>query len=54
MGAGEHPPQSDFGIVIDPGAAVDLQCEAIFIEPLPLCRRDHPAGASGMGELAGS
>ncbi len=33
----------DFGIVIDPGAAVDLQCEAILSEPfLLLCRQDHP------------
>ncbi|WP_080077990.1 LysR family transcriptional regulator [Salmonella enterica] len=31
----------DFGIVIDPGAAVDLQCEAILSEPfLLLCRQD--------------
>lgn len=33
----------DFGIVIDPGAATDLQCEAVLAEPfLLLCRRDHP------------
>ncbi|EAB4958343.1 LysR family transcriptional regulator [Salmonella enterica] len=33
----------DFGIVIDPGAAADLQCEAILSEPfLLLCRQDHP------------
>ena len=33
----------DFGIVIDPGAATDLQCEAVLAEPfLLLCRCDHP------------
>ncbi|MFK3661235.1 LysR substrate-binding domain-containing protein [Scandinavium sp. NPDC088450] len=32
----------DFGIVIDPGAVSDLQCEAILSEPFfVLCRRDH-------------
>ncbi|HIH4690169.1 TPA: LysR family transcriptional regulator [Citrobacter freundii] len=33
----------DFGIVIDPGAVTDLQCEAVLSEPfLLLCREDHP------------
>ena len=33
----------DFGIVIDPGAATDLQCETVLAEPfLLLCRGDHP------------
>ncbi len=33
----------DFGIVIDPGAVTDLQCEAVLSEPfLLLCRHDHP------------
>ncbi|MCI1026042.1 LysR family transcriptional regulator, partial [Pseudomonas putida] len=33
----------DFGIVIDPGAATDLQCETVLSEPfLLLCREDHP------------
>ena len=33
----------DFGIVIDPGVATDLQCEAVLSEPfLLLCRQDHP------------
>lgn len=33
----------DFGIVIDPGAVTDLQCEAVLSEPfLLLCRQDHP------------
>ena len=33
----------DFGIVIDPGAATDLQCETVLAEPfLLLCREDHP------------
>ena len=33
----------DFGIVIDPGAVSDLQCEAILSEPFfVLCRKDHP------------
>ncbi|MBB1201767.1 LysR family transcriptional regulator [Enterobacteriaceae bacterium 89] len=33
----------DFGIVIDPGAVSDLQCEAILSEPFfMLCREDHP------------
>lgn len=33
----------DFGIVIDPGAVNDLQCETILSEPfLLLCRQDHP------------
>lgn len=33
----------DFGIVIDPGAVNDLQCETILSEPfLLLCREDHP------------
>ncbi|WP_434583619.1 LysR substrate-binding domain-containing protein [Klebsiella sp. R390] len=33
----------DFGIVIDPGAATDLQCETVLAEPfLLLCRQDHP------------
>jgi DNA-binding transcriptional LysR family regulator len=33
----------DFGIVIDPGAVSDLQCEAILSEPfLLLCRPEHP------------
>lgn len=32
----------DFGIVIDPGAVNDLQCETILSEPfLLLCRQDH-------------
>ena len=32
----------DFGIVIDPGAVTDLQCEAVLSEPfLLLCREDH-------------
>ncbi len=33
----------DFGIVIDPGPAADLQCEVVLAEPfLLLCREDHP------------
>lgn len=33
----------DFGIVIDPGAVSDLQCEAVLSEPfLLLCHEDHP------------
>lgn len=33
----------DFGIVIDPGAATDLECETVLSEPfLLLCRDDHP------------
>ncbi|KFK96927.1 MULTISPECIES: LysR family transcriptional regulator [unclassified Serratia (in: enterobacteria)] len=33
----------DFGIVVDPIQAVDLDCEAILHEPfLLLCRNDHP------------
>ena len=33
----------DFGIVIDPGPAADLQCEVVLAEPfLLLCRGDHP------------
>jgi len=33
----------DFGIVIDPGAVGDLQCEPILSEPFfVLCRGDHP------------
>ena len=33
----------DFGIVIDPGAVSDLQCEAILSEPfLLLCHQAHP------------
>ena len=33
----------DFGIVIDPGAVSDLQCEAVLSEPfLLLCRQDSP------------
>ncbi|GAA3580083.1 MAG: LysR family transcriptional regulator [Gibbsiella quercinecans] len=33
----------DFGIVVDPVQAVDLDCEPILYEPfLLLCRRDHP------------
>lgn len=33
----------DFGIVVDPIQAVDLDCEAILYEPfLLLCRNDHP------------
>lgn len=36
----------DFGIVIDPGAVGDLQCEAILSEPfLLLCRNDDPFAA---------
>lgn len=36
----------DFGIVIDPGAVSDLQCEAILSEPFfVLCRTDHPFAA---------
>ncbi len=36
----------DFGIVIDPGAVNDLQCETILAEPfLLLCREDHPFAA---------
>ena len=32
----------DFGIVIDPGTAADLQCESVLAEPfLLLCREDH-------------
>lgn len=51
MGAGEYPPgEVDFGIVIDPGAATDLQCETVLAEPfLLLCRSDHPfAGRSAV------
>ncbi|BEO86632.1 LysR substrate-binding domain-containing protein [Serratia marcescens] len=33
----------DFGIVVDPVQAVDLECEAVLHEPfLLLCRDDHP------------
>jgi DNA-binding transcriptional LysR family regulator len=33
----------DFGIVVDPVQAVDLECEPILHEPfLLLCRNDHP------------
>jgi len=33
----------DFGIVVDPGQAADLECEPILYEPfLLLCRKDHP------------
>lgn len=33
----------DFGIVIDPGAVSDLECEVVFSEPfLLLCRDDDP------------
>ncbi|MGB7803636.1 LysR family transcriptional regulator [Buttiauxella sp.] len=33
----------DFGIVIDPTQASDLECEAVLSEPfLLLCRNDHP------------
>jgi DNA-binding transcriptional LysR family regulator len=33
----------DFGIVIDPGAVGDLQCEPVLSEPFfVLCREDHP------------
>ena len=33
----------DFGIVIDPGAVSDLQCETVLSEPFfLLCRNDHP------------
>ncbi|QKN80978.1 LysR family transcriptional regulator [Scandinavium goeteborgense] len=33
----------DFGIVIDPGAVGDLQCQPILSEPFfVLCRDDHP------------
>ncbi|WP_312625142.1 LysR family transcriptional regulator [Scandinavium sp.] len=33
----------DFGIVIDPGAVGDLQCESILSEPFfVLCHQDHP------------
>lgn len=36
----------DFGIVIDPGAASDLQCESILSEPFfLLCHREHPFAA---------
>ena len=34
----------DFGIVIDPGAVSDLQCETVLSEPFfLLCRNDHPS-----------
>ena len=41
----------DFGIVIDPGAATDLECETVLSEPfLLLCRDDHPfAGRESVG-----
>lgn len=33
----------DFGIVIDPGAVTDLQCETVLSEPfLLLCHQNHP------------
>lgn len=36
----------DFGIVVDPVQAVDLECEAVLHEPfLLLCRDDHPFAA---------
>ncbi|HGE8409390.1 TPA: LysR family transcriptional regulator [Serratia marcescens] len=36
----------DFGIVVDPVQAVDLECEAVLYEPfLLLCRDDHPFAA---------
>lgn len=36
----------DFGIVVDPVQAVDLDCEPILHEPfLLLCRNDHPFAA---------
>ncbi|HGM6911763.1 TPA: LysR family transcriptional regulator [Serratia marcescens] len=36
----------DFGIVVDPVQAVDLECEAVLNEPfLLLCRDDHPFAA---------
>ncbi|MGP0855822.1 LysR family transcriptional regulator [Serratia sp. CY84636] len=36
----------DFGIVVDPVQAVDLECEAVLHEPfLLLCREDHPFAA---------
>ncbi|HGM5601749.1 TPA: LysR family transcriptional regulator [Serratia marcescens] len=36
----------DFGIVLDPVQAVDLECEAVLHEPfLLLCRDDHPFAA---------
>ncbi|HEX4503758.1 MAG TPA: LysR substrate-binding domain-containing protein [Scandinavium sp.] len=36
----------DFGIVIDPGAVGDLQCEPILSEPFfVLCRQDHAFAA---------
>ncbi|BEL76682.1 MULTISPECIES: LysR family transcriptional regulator [Serratia] len=36
----------DFGIVVDPLQAVDLECEAVLHEPfLLLCRDDHPFAA---------
>ncbi|MGK8188533.1 LysR family transcriptional regulator [Serratia marcescens] len=36
----------DFGIVVDPVQAVDLECEAVLHEPfLLLCRDDHPLAA---------
>lgn len=36
----------DFGIVVDPVQAVDLECEAVLHEPfLLLCRHDHPFAA---------
>ncbi len=40
----------DFGIVIDPVQASDLDCEAVLSEPfLLLCRNDHPlAGAESV------
>lgn len=39
----------DFGIVIDPGAVSDLQCEAILSEPFfVLCRKDHAFAAQSV------
>ncbi len=36
----------DFGIVVDPVQAVDLECETVLHEPfLLLCRDDHPFAA---------
>ncbi|MGK2694941.1 LysR family transcriptional regulator [Serratia surfactantfaciens] len=36
----------DFGIVVDPVQAMDLECEAVLHEPfLLLCRDDHPFAA---------
>ncbi len=58
VGAGEYPPgEVDFGIVIDPGPAADLQCEVVLAEPffaaLPggssFCQPDRSAVAGAAG-----